>query len=100
MPGAAILTVLLLPFVAFAASFGRGYLPAFGWAVFTVAVAQIAVVTGWGGWLPWSVPALFSGAAGPRTELLGMHSYLVALTASALGLAVTFRWWLYADQAR
>ena len=69
--GSAILTIALLPFVALAASMGRGYLPAFGWTIFTVVMAQIAVITGWGDWFPWSVPALFSGAVGPRAEQLG-----------------------------
>lgn len=98
--GAAVLTILLLPFVAFVASFGRGYLSAFGWAVFTVAIAQIAAVTGWGDWMPWSVPALFSGAAGPRAEMLGAHSYVSVAIASLIGLGITFWWWLFADQAK
>ena len=98
--GAAVLTILLLPFVAFIASFGRGYLSAFGWAVFTVAIAQIAAVTGWGDWMPWSVPALFSGAAGPRAEMLGAHSYVSVAIASLIGLGITFWWWLFADQAK
>lgn len=98
--GSALLTIVLLPFVAFVASSGRGYMPAFGWVVFTVAVAQVAALTGWGDWLPWSVPALFSGAAGPRAELLGMHSYVIVFTASLLGAFVTYRWWQYADQTK
>jgi ABC-2 type transport system permease protein len=98
--GTALLTIALIPFVAFVSSFGKGYMPAFGWAVFTVAIAQIAAITGWGDWLPWSVPALFSGAAGPRVEMLGMHSYIVVLLSSAAGLLITFYWWLFADQAK
>jgi ABC-2 type transport system permease protein len=98
--GTALLTVALIPFVAFVSSFGKGYIPAFGWAVFTVAIAQIAAITGWGDWLPWSVPALFSGAAGPRAEMLGMHSYIVVLLSSAAGLFITFYWWLFSDQAK
>lgn len=98
--GSALLTIALLPFVAFVASFGRGYMAAFGWAVFTVVIAQIAAITGWGDWLPWSVPALFSGAAGPRSEMLGMHSYVVVAIASLIGLFITFHWWLFADQAK
>jgi ABC-2 type transport system permease protein len=96
--GAAILTIALLPFVAFVASFGRGETPAFGWAILTVALAQIAAVTGWGDILPWSVPALFSGAAGPRTELLGLHSYVIVLAACIAAMTATFLWWRNADQ--
>jgi ABC-2 type transport system permease protein len=98
--GAALLTIALLSFVAFFASIGRGYLLPFGWAILTVILAQIAGFTGWGDWFPWSVPALFSGAAGPRAELIGMHSYIVVIFASVIGLAATFYWWRNADQTR
>ena len=98
--GSAMLTIALLPFVALAASVGRGYLPAFGWTILTVAMAQIAVVTGWGDWFPWSIPALFSGAVGPRAEQLGLHSYVILLLASMIGLASTFYWWRNADQTK
>jgi ABC-2 type transport system permease protein len=98
--GSAVLTIALLPFVALVASMGRGYLPAFGWTIFTVAMAQIAAVTGWGDWFPWSIPALFSGAVGPRAEQLGLHSYVIIIFASMIGLAVTFYWWRNADQTK
>ncbi len=98
--GTAALTIPLMSFVALLASSGRGYLPPFGWVIFTVAMANIAAIMGWGDWFPWAVPGLFSGAAGPRTELLGTHSYVVVLLASLLGLAATFWWWREADQTR
>lgn len=98
--GAAVLTIGLLSFVALLASIGRGDLLPFGWTIFTVVLAQIAAITGWGDWFPWSVPALFSGAAGPRAELLGMHSYIIVFIASLLGLAGTFYWWRSADQTK
>ncbi len=98
--GGGILTIMLLPCVAFIASAGRGFMPAFGWAIFTVVIAQIAAILGWGGWLPWSVPALFSGAAGPRANLLGIHSYVVVILTSIIGLAATYYWWRKADQTK
>ncbi|HSL43946.1 MAG TPA: ABC transporter permease [Anaerolineales bacterium] len=98
--GSAVLTIALLPFVALLASIGRGFLPPFGWTILTVALAQIVAITGWGDWFPWAVPALFSGAAGPRAELIGVHSYLLVILAGALGLAATFYWWRNADQTR
>jgi len=96
----AALTLALMPFVAFFASLGRGYLPPFGWAMLTVFLAQIVAATGWGDWFPWSVPALFSGAAGPRAALLGPHSYWIVAVAALLGLSATFWWWRSADQTR
>ena len=98
--GAAVLTIPLMSFVALLASGGRGYLPPFGWTVFTMVLANIAAVMGWGDWFPWAVPAIFSGAAGPRAELLGMHSYVIVILTGLLGLAATFYWWRNADQAR
>ena len=98
--GAAALTLALMPFVALLASVGRGYLPPFGWAIFSVALAQVAGITGWGGWFPWSVPALFVGAAGPRAEQIGLHSYISIPLAFVIGLAATFIWWRSADQTR
>jgi ABC-2 type transport system permease protein len=98
--GSGALTILLLPFVALFASAGRGYLPSFGWMILTVVLSQIAAITGWGDWFPWSVPALFSGVAGPRTDLLGWYSYVIVIFASLLGLGATFYWWRNADQTR
>jgi len=98
--GSAMLTIVLLPFVALIASMGRGYMPAFGWTIFTVALAQIAIITGWGDWFPWSIPALFSGAVGPRAEQLGYHSYVIIILASLIGLTATFYWWRNADQTK
>jgi len=96
----ALLTIMLMPFVALFASAGRGYLPPLGWTFFTGALAQIAAVLGWGDWFPWSVPALLSGMAGPRAEQLGPHSYLLVGLAFIAGVAATLAWWRSADQAR
>jgi ABC-2 type transport system permease protein len=98
--GSAILTIALLPFVAFFAGFGHGELPAIGWTIMTVVMAQVAAIIGWGDWFPWSVPALFSGAAGPRAELMGIHSYVIVIVASIAGLIATYHWWRNADQTR
>jgi ABC-2 type transport system permease protein len=98
--GTAGMTLLLMTPVAFIASMGRGYLPPFGWAVLTIFFSQIIAATGWGDWFPWSVPALFSGVVGPRGEQLGLHSYIIVILASVLGLAATFSWWRNADQTQ
>ena len=96
---ASVLAILLLPWVALFASFGRGYLPPMGWTLLMLALANLAVVLGWGDWFPWAVPILASGAGGP-TATVGPHSYLVVLIAGAIGLAATVAWWRDADQAR
>ena len=98
--GTAILTIPLMSFVALLASTGRGYLPPFGWTIFTLFLANMAVILGWGDWLPWSIPGMFSGVAGPRSELLGVHSYILLTVASLIGFAATYYWWRNADQTR
>ena len=98
--GAAALTLPLMSFVALLASAGRGYLPPFGWTIFTMVLANIAAILGWGGWFPWAIPALFSGAAGPRADQLGPHSYVIVLIAGLIGLAATYGWWRTAGQTR
>ncbi|HUV72991.1 MAG TPA: ABC transporter permease [Anaerolineae bacterium] len=96
----ALLSCMLLPFVALVASAGRGYLPPLGWAFLTLALAQVAAVMGWGDWFPWSVPMLFSGMAGPRAELLGPHSYVLLALTFVAGVIGTVIWWRSADQSR
>jgi ABC-2 type transport system permease protein len=98
--GSAVLTIPLMSFVALLASAGRGYMPSFGWTIFTLVLANIAAIMGWGDWFPWAIPGLFSGAAGPRTEQLGLHSYMVVIITSIIGLIATYYWWRNADQTK
>lgn len=95
----ALLTFLLMPFVALAASAGRGYLPAVGWAILTVVFAQITAVLGRGDWFPWAVPALVSGMAGPAHDSVGPHSFVLVALTFGVGLVATLRWWSIADQS-
>jgi ABC-2 type transport system permease protein len=100
----ALLNFMLMPFVAFFASVGRGYIPPLGWAIATLGLAQVTGLMGRGDWFPWAVPGLyslmFSMMYGQRAEPLGPHSYvLIALTFMA-GLASTVIWWRSADQSR
>ncbi|MEP6894982.1 MAG: ABC transporter permease [Chloroflexota bacterium] len=96
----AFLDFLLISYVAFFASAGKGYLPPLGWTFLTIFFAQIVAATGWGDWFPWAVPALYSGMVGPRAEQLGLHSYVLVFLASIIGFAATFYWWRNTDQTR
>ncbi len=95
-----LLTALLLSWVAFFAGVGHGYLAPLGWAFLTVALAQIAVVMGWGDWFPWSVPALLSDVAGPSRDLLGVHSFVLVVLAGSAGAWAALTWWRRADHVR
>jgi ABC-2 type transport system permease protein len=96
----ALLLFMLMPTVALFASAGGGYLPPLGWALSTLAFAQVVGVLGWGDWFPWSVPVLVSGMLGPTAQQVGVHSYVLVLLTFVAGLAATFAWWRSADQAR
>jgi ABC-2 type transport system permease protein len=100
MLGCTLLTLGLIPFVALLASMGRGYMPPFGWTILTMVLAQFFAIMGWGDRFPWAIPGLFSGAAGPVSEVLGLHSYIILLITFLIGLAATFWWWRDADQTR
>lgn len=99
LAGTAGLTILLVTPIAFAASAGRGYLPPMGAAILSLIVAQLVAAAGWGEYFPWSVPALYSGMAGPAYADLGAVSFLIVFLASLAGFAATFAWWERADQA-
>jgi ABC-2 type transport system permease protein len=100
----ALLNFLLVPFVAFFASVGRGYIPPLGWAIATLGLAQVAGLMGRGDWFPWAVPGLyslmFSMMYGQRAEPLGPHSYVLTALTFVAGLAGTVIWWRSADQAQ
>lgn len=89
------LNILLASVLAFAASAGGGYLPAFGVLILEIALAQIMAVLGWGEFFPWSVPGLLA-----QGDTLGPASYLLVLLAGLAGAAATFAWWELADHAR
>ena len=96
MVAAGLLTIILQPVTALFASLGRGYLAGLGWAVLTIAVAQVLAVLGLGALFPWAVPALVSGAAGPDVTVPPMSFALVVVTGVA-GLALAIAWWRRAD---
>lgn len=96
----ALLNTMLMPFVALFASAGRGYMPALGWAFFSLVLAQIVSLMGWGDWFPWSVPVLLSGMFGPGAAgHIGMHSYILVFLAFIAGVSGTITWWRSADHA-
>jgi ABC-2 type transport system permease protein len=96
----AVMTIMLMPLVAFFASLGRGYLPPLGWTVLTLALANLSSVLGWGDWFPWAVPLVASKMIGSHANDIAPHSYWVVVCTMFVGLALTFGWWQRADQAR
>ncbi len=97
--GIAVLTLMMMPFVALFASAGRGYLLPLGWAILTLAAAQIAGVLGWAEWFPWAVPGLLVSMNGEPIEPIPAHGLIVVLVAFLIGTLATFVWWRSADQS-
>jgi ABC-type transport system involved in multi-copper enzyme maturation permease subunit len=83
--------------VAFFASYGQGYLLPMGYVVFTVAFSQIAVVLGHGAYIPWAIPALYSGVI--EQAHLGIFNYLIVFITAIIGILITVLWWRYADHS-
>jgi ABC-2 type transport system permease protein len=94
---AALAIVLMLP-LAWAASVGRGYLPAMGVMILLFFFSQVVSALGLGPWFPWAAPALLSGAAGPEAQRLGVGTYLLVVAVVVAGIAGAIAWWRVADQ--
>ncbi len=92
------LTILLSTPVALFASIGRGYLSPLGFVIFTLVLAQIVSVTGYGQFFPWAIPALASGVAGSESTTIENISVIIVFLTSIFGLFGTIFWWRYADQ--
>ncbi|MHB0879211.1 MAG: ABC transporter permease, partial [Anaerolineae bacterium] len=96
---ASLLTIVLVWPFALAASAGRGYLPAFGFMLLALALAQVIAVLGWGAYFPWSVPAIYAGAGGPdNAQAVGLVGIALVALVGSVGVAATLTWWRYADQ--
>lgn len=85
--------------IAWVASVGRGYLLPLGITLVLVIFANVLVVTGYGEFFPWAIPALYAGAGGAPVALTSLTLWIVGLTA-LLGVVVTLHWWQRADQHR
>jgi ABC-2 type transport system permease protein len=88
-----VLSIFLVTPIAFSASAGHGYLPPIAVMMFTMIMAQLVSVAGWGEYFPWAVPGLYA-----QGETLGLASYVILLLTCLAGLAGTLWWWSRADQ--
>lgn len=89
--------VLLTTPIAFAASAGRGYLPAVGLVMLLVVLAQTLAMVGAGAWFPWSVPAFATGVVGQDAGTVGPVGYLLVGLVAVAGFGLTASWWQRAD---
>ncbi len=94
-----ILTLLISTPIAFFASYGRGYLLPIGFIILIIIITQFVIVgiPGIAPYIPWAIPALYCGAAGPSGPFIGLASYLILFITSILGITITLAWWRFAD---
>lgn len=97
---AALVAYLLVPFVAWIATLGQGYLAPLGFTIFMLVIGMMLGATGWGKWFPWSIVPLFAGVAGPRVETLGPASLVIVLLTFAAGVVATIAQVRYADNSQ
>lgn len=83
---------------AFVAGAGRGYMPAFGFVVAVMALAQILRALGWAAVFPWAVPMLVVVTGDPSVEAPTLASAVAVVLATLAGLIATIAWWQRADQ--
>jgi ABC-2 type transport system permease protein len=91
---AAGLAITLVTPIAFFASAGRGYMPPIGFVFLVALLTQVIAAAGWGEYFPWSILGLYTQGGD-----LGIVSYVIVLLTGIVGLAATFIWWVWADQA-
>jgi ABC-2 type transport system permease protein len=59
--------------------------------------AQIVAALGYGHWYPYSVPAVYSGVAGPEQPAATPAGQAAVIAVAALCVGLTIYWWNHAD---
>jgi len=93
-----LLTLLLVPPVAFLASYGRGIIAPIGFVILSLILAQFAGLVGMGPYFPWAIPGVNTAPSGTDGMTLVAASYIILGFTGLAGLAGTLAWWRYADQ--
>jgi ABC-2 type transport system permease protein len=97
---AALFSFLLSSPAAYVASAGKGFLPAIGFVLLCMALANFFGNIGLGAYFPWSIPLVYTGAAGDSGNQLPLISYIIIMSTSVTGIIGTVLHWKYADQHR
>jgi ABC-2 type transport system permease protein len=97
LAGTTLLTLALTTTFGMAASLGRGYLPGIVAMFAVLFTAQVVAALGYGHWYPYSVPAVYSGIAGPDQPSVTPAGYAAVALLAVLWVMVTLRWWNRAD---
>jgi ABC-2 type transport system permease protein len=95
-----ILTILVCTPVAFIASFSRGYLAPLGYVIATLFITNMIPISipSIIPYIPWAIPALYSGLLGPNFAYPNVTSYIILFSTCIFGVIGTVAWWRFADQ--
>jgi ABC-2 type transport system permease protein len=93
----AVLASVLSSPVAVVASIGRGYMPAFGFLILVVAMAQVAVLFGTGAWFPFAVPGLMAVTGSEGAPVVGPAQVALVPMVATAAVWLTLRWWRRAE---
>ncbi len=93
-----LLAVFLSTPIAFVAGAARGTLPAVGFVILCLGLANFFANIGLGEYFPWAIPMLYTGAVGTAVNRLSAASALIVALTCLAGIAGIFLYWKYADQ--
>lgn len=79
--------------MGFVSSVGRGYLPAIGAMAVVIAISQVAVLFGTGGWFPFAVPGLLAVAGAEGAPDLVVAQLALVPIVAVIGIWLTMSWW-------
>lgn len=98
----AVLQFAALPIICWLAMLGKGYLPPMGASVAGWVLATAFSMSKWAKWYPWAIPHLVTGtiwAPQVRSDIPAV-SWLVLLALFAVGVALSVRQFVYADNTQ
>jgi ABC-2 type transport system permease protein len=95
-----LLTILLFPIISLITCISRGYLLPVGVTILLLIATQFMFlgVPSITPYIPWAIPGLTSGVAGPFSPKPEFISYMILGLTTLLGIVGTAAWWRYADQ--
>jgi ABC-2 type transport system permease protein len=94
------LTILLFPVISLVTCISRGYLLPVGVTILLLIATQFMFigVPSITPYIPWAIPGLISGVAGPFSPKPVLTSYFILGLTTIVGIGGTAAWWRYADQ--
>jgi ABC-2 type transport system permease protein len=94
----AVMIMSLGTIISFVTLWSKNYLIPLGMLVIVLILSQIIPIVGLGHYFPWSVPAIYSGAAGELIKnRLNAFSYISVAITAIIGYISTIYYWNTSD---